>query len=389
MSSRFDIIYNRRGSGCFKYDALKMLYGKDDLLSLWVADMDFTVSDQIQEALAARLNHPVFGYNLRLDDFYEAVINWQQRRFGWQVARSEIIAVPGIVPGIILSILSLTNPGDGVLIQTPVYRPFQDAVNDHGRRLICSALLNENGCYRIDWQDFELKLKEVRLFILCSPHNPVSRVWSREELIRIGELCSKYKVRVFSDEIHQDIVYAGHQHIPLASLQDFQDICITGISPSKSFNVAGLATAVLLVSNPELFTRVNDLNQKMHLYLGNSFGIRALIAAYRDSEPWLCELLAYLEENRKLIMDFLGSELPDIKLSPIEGSYLAWLDFRAWDLEESQLQAALVQKARLALDPGEKFGVEGSGFQRLNFGCPRSILMEALDRLKTLAKDYK
>jgi len=389
MSSRFDIIYNRRGSGCFKYDALKMLYGKDDLLSLWVADMDFTVSDQIQEALAARLNHPVFGYNLRLDDFYEAVINWQQRRFGWQVARSEIIAVPGIVPGIILSILSLTNPGDGVLIQTPVYRPFQDAVNDHGRRLICSALLNENGCYRIDWQDFELKLKEARLFILCSPHNPVSRVWSREELIRIGELCSKYKVRVFSDEIHQDIVYAGHQHIPLASLQDFQDICITGISPSKSFNVAGLATAVLLVSNPELFTRVNDLNQKMHLYLGNSFGIRALIAAYRDSEPWLCELLAYLEENRKLIMDFLGSELPDIKLSPIEGSYLAWLDFRAWDLEESQLQAALVQKARLALDPGEKFGVEGSGFQRLNFGCPRSILMEALDRLKTLAKDYK
>jgi len=366
-----------------------MLYGKDDLLSLWVADMDFAVSDQIQEALAARLNHPVFGYNLRLDDFYEAVINWQQRRFGWQVARSEIIAVPGIVPGIILSILSLTNPGDGVLIQTPVYRPFQDAVNDHGRRLICSALLNENGCYRIDWQDFELKLKEARLFILCSPHNPVSRVWSREELIRIGELCSKYKVRVFSDEIHQDIVYAGHQHIPLASLQDFQDICITGISPSKSFNVAGLATAVLLVSNPELFTRVNDLNQKMHLYLGNSFGIRALIAAYRDSEPWLCELLAYLEENRKLIMDFLGSELPDIKLSPIEGSYLAWLDFRAWDLEESQLQAALVQKARLALDPGEKFGVEGSGFQRLNFGCPRSILMEALDRLKTLAKDYK
>ncbi len=389
MSSRFDIIYNRRGSGCFKYDALKMLYGKDDLLSLWVADMDFTVSDQIQEALAARLNPPVFGYNLRLDDFYEAVINWQQRRFGWQVARSEIIAVPGIVPGIILSILSLTNPGDGVLIQTPVYRPFQDAVNDHGRRLICSALLNENGCYRIDWQDFELKLKEARLFILCSPHNPVSRVWSREELIRIGELCSKYKVRVFSDEIHQDIVYAGHQHIPLASLQDFQDICITGISPSKSFNVAGLATAVLLVSNPELFTRVNDLNQKMHLYLGNSFGIRALIAAYRDSEPWLCELLAYLEENRKLIMDFLGSELPEIKLSPIEGSYLAWLDFRAWDLEESQLQAALVQKARLALDPGEKFGVEGSGFQRLNFGCPRSILMEALDRLKTLAKDYK
>lgn len=389
MSSRFDIIYNRRGSGCFKYDALKMLYGKDDLLSLWVADMDFTVSDQIQEALAARLNHPVFGYNLRLDDFYEAVINWQQRRFGWQVARSEIIAVPGIVPGIILSILSLTNPGDGVLIHTPVYRPFQDAVNDHGRRLICSALLNENGYYRIDWQDFELKLKEARLFILCSPHNPVSRVWSREELIRIGELCSKYKVRVFSDEIHQDIVYAGHQHIPLASLQDFQDICITGISPSKSFNVAGLATAVLLVSNPELFTRVNDLNQKMHLYLGNSFGIRALIAAYRDSEPWLCELLAYLEENRKLIMDFLGSELPEIKLSPIEGSYLAWLDFRAWDLEESQLQAALVQKARLALDPGEKFGVEGSGFQRLNFGCPRSILMEALDRLKTLAKDYK
>ncbi len=389
MNSRFDQVISRKGSGCFKYDALKMLFGKDDLLPLWVADMDFAVSDQIREALLARVHHPVFGYNLRLDDFYEAVIDWQARRFDWQVSRNHIIAVPGIVPGIILAILCLTDPGDGILIQTPVYRPFHDAVIDHQRKLLCSPLLNDNGSYSIDWQDFENKLQQTRLFILCSPHNPVSRVWTREELIRMGELCRKYKVIVFSDEIHQDIVFEGHRHIPLASINDYADFCITGVSPSKSFNVAGLATAVLLAHNPEIFGKVNDLNQKMHLYLGNSFGIRALIAAYRDSEPWLIELMEYLEQNRRLIIQFFASELPEIKLSPIEGSYLAWLDFRAWGLDANELQQALVHKASLALDPGDKFGLEGRGFQRLNFGCPRSILTEALDRLKSLAKDYR
>jgi len=388
MASRFDRIIDRKGSGCFKYDALNILYGKDDLLSLWVADMDFAVSEEIQAALVERAKHPVFGYNLRLDDFYDAACNWQRKRYGMQVTKNEIIAVPGIVPGISLAILTLTEPGEGVLIQTPVYRPFHEAVTDHRRKLICSPLINKDGVYSIDWHDFETKLSQARLFILCNPHNPVSRVWNQTELIRMGELCRKHKVMIFADEIHQDIVYPGFQHIPLAGLCDFKDICLTGVSPSKSFNIAGLATAILIVPNRELFTKVNDLNQKLHLYLGNSFGIRAFIAAYRDSQEWLDQLLEYLDGNRRLLTDFVESEIPSLKLSPIEGSYLAWLDFRTWGLNPTKLMQALVDKARIALDPGDKFGVEGNGFQRLNFGCPRSVLIEALERLKALARDY-
>jgi len=366
-----------------------MLYGRSDILPLWVADMDFEVSDQIQAALIQRAKHPVFGYNFRQDDFYTAVCDWQARHFAFQVKREDIVAVPGIVPGISVALLSLTNRGDGVLIQTPVYRPFYDAVIDHGRTLLCSPLLNENGRYSIDWTDFEAKLKHAKLFILCSPHNPVGRVWTDAELLKMGELCRKYGVIIFSDEIHEDIVYPGHRHIPLASLSDFAGFTITGVSPSKSFNIAGLATAVLLITDPEIKGKVDGLNFKLHLYLGNSFGISALVAAYRDSQAWLQELLEYLAENKKLIEDYVHSELPEITLSPIEGSYLAWLDFRSWGLPATELNETFVHRARLALDPGDKFGKDGEGFMRLNFACPRSILSEALNRIKALAKDYR
>jgi len=231
--SKFDAIIDRRGSGCFKHDALPMIFGQDHLLPMWVADMDFTVSEQIQQALQNRLNHPLFGYNLRLSDFYAAAINWQQERNKWEICKDWIVAIPGIVPGIVLSVLSLTNPGDGVLIQTPVYQPFFDAVKDFDRKLVISPLVNTDGVYSIDWDDFEAKLKHAKLFILCSPHNPISRVWSREELIRMGRLCQKHKVLIFSDEIHGDIVYPGFSHVPIAGLEDFTSLCITGVSPSK------------------------------------------------------------------------------------------------------------------------------------------------------------
>jgi len=364
-----------------------MMFGQNDLLSLWVADMDFAVSEPIQQALQERLNHPVFGYNLRLDDFYAAVINWQQQRFNWEINRDWIVAVPGVVPGIALSILSLTNPGDGVLIQTPVYQPFFDSIRDFNRKLLTSPLINMNGVYSIDWADFEANLKQAKLFILCNPHNPVSRVWTKEELIRMGKLCQKHKVLIFSDEIHADIVYPGFEHSPIANLEDFAPLCITGVSPSKSFNIAGLSTAVLIISNPELRNKVNSLNFKLHLYLGNSFGIVAFIAAYRDSRDWLSELMGYLDGNRTLLTNFIHKETPNIVVSPIESTFLAWLDFRAWDLTQQELIDAFVKKAKLALEPGEKFGIDGQGFMRLNFACPRSILLEALDRIKLLNKD--
>jgi cystathionine beta-lyase len=385
LSERFDTVIDRRNSGCFRYDALNMIYGRSDLLSLWVADMDFAVSDEIQQALAKRAQHPVYGYNLRLPDFYQAVIQWQQKRFGWNTKEDWILAVPGIVPGLSLTVLSLTEPGDGVLILSPVYTPFYNAATDHGRMLLTSSLISAEGVYSIDWDDFEAKLKQSKLFILCTPHNPVGRVWSEEELCKIGHLCLKHKVTVFSDEIHEDLIFTGNKHIPFASLENFAEITITGISPAKSFNIAGLATAVLMISNPNLRNPVKELSEKLHLFMGNSFGIVALIAAYKDSEAWLEELLGYLHGNRKLIIDYVDKELTGVQVSPIEGTYLAWLDFREWNLTAKELQDTMVNKALLALDPGIRFGIEGSGFMRLNFGCPRSILQEALTRIKALS----
>jgi cystathionine beta-lyase len=384
MNSRFDKVIDRKGSGCFKYDALNMIYGRSDLLSMWVADMDFAVSEEIQNALVNRIQHPVYGYNLRLPEFYEAVIDWQQKRFAWATNQEWIVAVPGIVTGLSLTVLTHTEPGDGVLILTPVYTPFFNAAKDHGRQIFSSALVNENGQFCIDWDDFEAKLKQAKLFILCSPHNPVSRVWSEEELLKIGHLCLKHGVKVFSDEIHEDLIYPGFKHIPFATLENFAEFTITGISPAKSFNIAGLATAVLMISNPLLRNPVQKLSEKLHLFLGNSFGIRALIAAYRDSEAWLEELLLYLNGNRELLTDYVNTKLSGVKVSPIEGTYLVWLDFRAWGLTDKALQDMMVNKALLALEPGIKFGEDGSGYMRLNFGCPRSMVIEALSRIKDL-----
>lgn len=384
MPNSFDQPIGRKGSGCFKYDALNLIYGSDDLLPLWVADMDFAVSDEISSALAERLQHPVFGYNLRLDSFYEALQLWQQKRFNWEIKREWVIATPGIVPAIALCLQCFTEPGDSVLIQTPVYTPFHTTVTDHNRQLLCSALHNDNGVYSIDWDDFERKISLAKLFILCNPHNPVGRVWSTEELSKMGELCRKHKVIVFSDEIHEDLIYPGFRHIPLASLEDFSQFSITGVSPAKSFNVAGLATAVTIVPNAELRDKLNAINNRMALYMGNSFGIAAFVAAYAQSENWLNQLLQYLAGNRDFISQFIQEKLPEIILSPIEGTYLAWMDFRAWQLDDNSLQDIMVNKARLALEPGIKYGIEGSGFMRLNFGCPRSTIDEALQRIKDL-----
>ncbi|MBP7310143.1 MAG: aminotransferase class I/II-fold pyridoxal phosphate-dependent enzyme, partial [Candidatus Cloacimonetes bacterium] len=282
---------------------------------------------------------------------------------------------------------TLTAPHDGIVILTPVYRPFYNAVTDFGRKLLISPLINSKGAYSVDWENLESCLKQAKMLILCSPHNPVGRVWSRDELLQLGRLCRKHRVLVFSDEIHEDIIYPGFSHIPFSSLEDFSEFTITGISPAKSFNIAGLATAVLVIPNYELFKEVNTLNEKMHLYMGNSFGIKALIAAYNQSEAWLEELLSYLNGNRQLLTEFVLNKLPGVVLSPLEGTYLAWLDFRAWGLSATDLQAKMINKARLALDPGPKFGDEAGGFLRMNFSCPKARIKEALERIHALYKE--
>ncbi len=382
MNHDFDAPVNRRGSGCFKYDALNMIYGRDDLISLWVADMDFPVSPAIRAALQKRLDHGIFGYNLRLDNFYEDVLGWVEARYGWRAQRDWLLSSPGVMPAISLAVTVLSAPGDGVLIQTPVYRPFHNAVLDHGGTLVTSPLQLRDGRYQIDWEDFERKLRQCRLFILCSPHNPVGRLWSEGELLRMGRLCRQFGVTVISDEIHADLVYEGRGATSIAALEDLADIALCCVSPAKSFNLAGLASAVVLVKNPALREPLSAAIQKYHLYMGNSFGIEATIAAYTGSDDWLSRLLDYLRGNRDYLRDYFQLELPRLKLIEPEATYLAWIDFRDLGLSDEGISSLLVNKARLALDPGLKFGDEGAGFQRLNFACQRSLLAEALDRLK-------
>ncbi len=387
MRYDFDTVIDRRGTCCFKYDGLKEVYGREDLIPLWIADMDFQVAPQIQAAMQQRLNHGIFGYNQRLPIYYETVINWAKNRYGYEPQEDWIMTSPGIMPAVNLAVMQLTEPGDGVLIQTPVYQPFFDAVTAHKRKLVTNSLIPENGHYEIDFEDFEKKLKEVKLFILCSPHNPVGRRWTEVELLKMGTLCRQYNVPIISDEIHGDLVYNGAGSRSIAALEGMLDNLIVCFSPAKSFNLAGLATSVVIAKNPDLREPLDTMLENLHLYMGNTFGIIALTAAYRESEDWLEELICYLQGNRDFLVDYIQTELPQLKVNTPEATYLAWIDFSNLGLSDEEVQKLLVEKARLALEPGIKYGKEGSGFQRLNFGCPRKTLSLALERMKKAIKE--
>ncbi len=376
----FDKIIERKGSGCFKYDGLKLRYGKDDLIPLWVADMDFAIAEPIQAALAQRLKHPIFGYNYISKDFDEAVRHWQKSQYGWDTSASTVIMIPSLMTALAITILTLTEPSAKIVIQTPVYPPFHSTVKEHQRTLLTNPLVNINGRYEIDWLDFEEKIRQAKLFILCNPHNPVGHVFTREELTRMSEICAKNNVIIFSDEIHADLVYSPHKHIPIASIRAKR--VISAISPAKSFNLAGLATGVVILQDEEFIQKINELNQSLHTFMGNSFGLKALVAAYTQSETWLAALKEYLKANRDYLKSYLADNLPKVIMSPCQGTYLAWLDFREYNLTDDKLMEIMRDKAGVALNPGPSFGSEGSGFMRLNFACPRAVLQEALTRIK-------
>ncbi|HRQ99202.1 MAG TPA: MalY/PatB family protein [Candidatus Syntrophosphaera sp.] len=387
MKYDFDTVIDRRGSFCFKYDGLKEVYGREDLIPLWIADMDFQVAPQIKAAMQKRLDHGIFGYNQRLPIYYETVINWAKKRYGYEPQEDWIMTSPGIMPAVNLAVMQLTEPGDSVLIQTPVYQPFFSAVTAHNRKLVTNSLIPENGHYEIDFEDFEKKLKEVKLFILCSPHNPVGRRWTDEELFRMGTLCRQYNVPIISDEIHGDLVYNGAGSRSIAALEGMLDNLIVCFSPAKSFNLAGLATAIIIAKNPALREPLDTMLENLHLYMGNTFGIIALTAAYRESEDWLEELICYLQGNRDFLVDYIQAELPQLKVNTPEATYLAWIDFSYLGLTDDEVQKLLIEKAGIVLEPGIKYGIEGSGFQRLNFGCPRKTLSLALERMKKAIKE--
>ena len=383
--SKFEEIIDRKGSFSVKWDLTKTVFGKDDVLPMWVADMDFLPPEPVLEALGNRLKHGIFGYTFVGDETADSIKEWVQKRHGWEIETTWLQYSPGVVPAISTIIQALTAPGDKVLVQSPVYTPFFSLVEDNDREIVNARLEYHEGRYSIDFHAFEESLKTgVKLFLLCNPHNPSGRVWKKEELSKIAELCKKYNVLIVSDEIHSDLVFKNHTHTPLASLHEtFREMTITCIAPSKTFNLAGLQASAMITSNPEIREKIAAIHKRQGFFTLNTLGIKGMEAAYRHGEPWLEEILDYLQDNVTVTKEFIAKQLPDLQVVEAEGTYLLWIDCTKLNLSDDELKNRLLDKGKLALEPGTKYGPGGEGFVRMNIACPRETLMDGLERLRT------
>jgi cysteine-S-conjugate beta-lyase len=382
MKYNFDKIIDRRNSYSIKYEPLWR--GKPaDVLPLWVADMDFAVPPCVQETLIRRAKHGIFGYSEPDAAYFDVVQKWFEERFNWTTRRGWLTITPGVVNALYIAVRALTKQGDGIVIQQPVYYPFESSIRKTGRQLLINELVYCNGHYSIDFQDFEEKIKQAKMFIMCNPHNPVGRVWSRDELTRMGEICLRYGVTVIADEIHEDFVFPGHRHLVFAAInQDFADITVTCTSPSKTFNLAGLLHANIFISNKELCEKFKEEYARCGLSQPGVMGLTACKAAYEGGAEWLEQLLDYLAGNMLFLKTYLSRQIPKIKFIEPEGTYLAWLDCNELGISPQKLDEALTHKGKLWLSAGLSFGKGGKGFERMNVACPRSVLQNALERLK-------
>ncbi len=384
MNYNFDEIINRENTSCYKYDLRSKYFSRDDILPMWVADMDFKVPDCITGAIKNRLSHEVFGYSFHRDIAYQSIIDWMYMRHAWKIKKEWIGFSPGVVPALNLAILALTSPGDKIIVQTPVYFPFFSAVKDHQRNLIVNPLKLKNGRYSMDLENLRKQMDDkTKMFILCSPHNPTGNVWKTKELEDLASLCLKKNIIIVSDEIHADIVFKPHKHVPTASISDeISDQVITLMAPSKTFNIAGLSASYFIASNKILFKKLNHWMEKLHLSTGNIFGNVALEAAYNHGKEWLEQLIQYLDNNITFAEKFINNELTDITLIKPEATFLLWVDFRSKNIPAKQLNIFMQEKAGLGLSDGLLFGSNGEGFQRINMGCPKSVLEIALQRIQ-------
>lgn len=380
----FDSPVDRNGTLSRKWDARQEVFGSDDVLPLWIADMDFLSPPAVAAALQRRAAHGLYGYPSRPETYYAGFVSWARWRYGWTIEPEWLMHSPGVVPAINLSILAFTEPGDGVLIQPPVYPPFFSCPRLNDRRIVENRLLERaDGTWGIDFEDLERKLAQgPRMLILCSPHNPVGRVWSREELQRIAGMCLERDVLIFADEIHCDLLLGGRRHVPVASLSsEIAARTITCTAPSKTFNIAGLYTSVVIISDKRLRARFRHALEAMDIGNGNLFGITAFQTAYEQGGEWLDELLPYLDGNADYMVEFLAGHIPQIRMAKPESTFLAWLDCRKLEMTQTELKRFFVEKARVGLNDGQAFGVPGTGFMRLNFGCSRATLREGLERI--------
>lgn len=393
MQYDFDTVINREHTDALKWEPciLRDKFGEKDMLPLWVADMDFKAPQPVIDAIVKRAEHGIYGYTIRLKDYYDAIMEWTEKRHHWKVKKEWIVFTPGIVPAVNYMIQAYCLAGDKVMIQTPVYYPFGKAIANNGCQVVDNALLYDGRNYTIDFDDFEKKARDSRLklFILCSPHNPIGRVWTKEELTRIGEICIANNVIVVADEIHHDLILEGYTHHVFANIsKDLAKQSIICTAPSKTFNLAGLNTSNIIIPNKELRIRYEQVLENNSIWGQNPMSIDGMKAAYREGEPWLDALLLYLEENVRFMDKYLKDNLPCVKLIRPQATYLAWLDFTEVTTDDTLLEKLIFHDAKVALDGGTWFGETGSGFMRINFACPRRILQEALERITKSVSEY-
>lgn len=385
----FDEIVPREGTDCIKYDAREWIFKTNDVLPLWVADMDFKTPDFIVDAIKKRAEHEIYGYTFKPDSYFESIIGWMKRRHGWKIKKEWISFSPGVVAGLTLAVETFSNPGDEVVVQPPVYFPFFDCVKGTKRKMTENPLKLENGRYTFDFGDLKSKItKNTKLLLLCNPQNPGGMVWTRKELEELSNICLENNIMVISDEIHSDLIYKGHKHIPFATIsEEAANNCMVCMAPSKTFNVAGLASSVVIIPNKTKFARYERALGVGHLGMGNIFGSVALEAAYANGDEWLEQMLDYLWKNYLLLEDFFKNKLPKVRVMKPEATYLVWLDFTAYGMNDDELTKFVVEQAKVGLNNGGKFGLGGDGWLRINIGCPRSTLQEALERLERAFKN--
>lgn len=382
----FDEIVPRRGSGCLKYDKINEFLGSDDLLPMWIADMDFKTPDFVMEAFAKRLEHPVMGYFYHTDEFYRSIVTWMQKRHQWNISAKWICFSPGIVAGLSFLVQTFSQKGDKILIQTPVYHPFYEVIEKNGREIITNPLQIVGDRYEMDFNHLEEQLRKgPKMMIISNPHNPVGRCWQPEELRTLAELCLKYRCLLVSDEIHSDLMMRGFKHTPVAKLSDeIADNTITCMAPSKTFNLAGLASSEIIIPNPDLRAKFKAfMNDTVHIF-GNIFGDVALEAAYTHGASWLDQLRNYLTDNVNYCKEFFATNIPAIKTYQHEATYLLWVNFKELGYTHQELWDKLINVAHLGLNDGRIFGDAGDNFMRINLACPRSTVKEAMERLTRL-----
>ncbi|MEZ5147085.1 MAG: PatB family C-S lyase [Bacteroidales bacterium] len=390
MKYNFDEIIDRTGTSCVKWDIREMFFKKQDVLPMWVADMDFKTPDFIVDAVKQRAEHPVYGYTIRPESYYTSLINWIDKKHRWKIDKDWVIFSPGIVPAVNMAVMAYTKPGDKIIVQPPVYFPFFGAVKDNGRQLVNNQLKLNNGRYDMDFEDLEKQIdSRTRMVIISNPHNPGGSAWTKEELTRLGEICIKHNLILISDEIHSDLAIPPNKHTVAANLsKEIAGVTVTMMAPSKTFNLAGMASSSVIISNEKLRNDFQIMLDRVHVGMGNLFGMVASEAAYTHGEEWLNQMLIYVKGNIDFMEEYISKNIPKVKMIRPEATYMVWLDFRELAMDNDTLKQFIIEKAGLGLNDGPVFGPGGEGFQRINLACPRAYVEEAMNRLENAIKTF-